>query len=175
MAYDLMRGAQDGRDWSLGAAFVGDDPDSEIPFLIAASDANRIVGKAVDEEQQAVEEIFRASSEGKIDEPTMRSFKRYHDEFHRWLKSTGSRPYGRMKFGLAGIYKTAYEHRKQIRDWRDLAARAGATPVGPRARDVDRKKDDGGGGGGAWKWLAILGAGGLGAMFLSRKIGEPRG
>jgi hypothetical protein len=166
MAYDIFSGERSGADWSCG---IGDEPDTYIPFIISPADANRIVDKAVAEEQQAVEEISRAKKEGKIDDATWRSFRNYHDEFHNWLASNGKRPYGYMKLGSVGIYKAGYEHRKRIRDWREMAAGAGATSVGPKARGIDDKKPSSMN---LWKWGALAAAGGAAALFVANKVGR---
>jgi hypothetical protein len=169
MAYDVLKGAVDGTDWSCGIDDdSGDEPDTYIPFIISPSDANRIVDKAVSEEQQAVDEISRAHTEGKISEPQWLTFKRYHEEFHNWLASTGSRPYGKMKLGTVGIYKAAYEHRKRINDWRELAAKSGAASVGPKTRGAfDKKPDDSTS---LWKWVAVAAAGAAGVMIVVNKV-----
>lgn len=166
MAFDMMKGECCGGDYSCG---IGEDPDTTMPTIVTASDANRIVNKAIEEEQLAVEEVSKARGQGKIDDPTWRSFQLFHDQFHKWLASTGSRPYWALKFGLAGIYETAFDYRKKIKDWRDLAASKGAQAIGPKSRGVDEPKKDEGGS--MWKWVAALAGGGLATMFILRKTG----
>lgn len=164
MAYDVLKREQVPGDWTMG-----DEPDTSVPFITAASDANRIVDKAVREEQQAVEEMSAAQKTGGVSDANWRSFKEYHDGFHKWLASTGKRPYGSMKLGTHGIYTTAFEHRKQIKDWRDLAYAAGATHVGPKARGIDQKEPDKGTS--VWAWVAAALGGAATVMIVQHKLG----
>lgn len=161
MAYDLVRRKIVRGDWTLG----DEEADAEIPLVTAASDANRIVNKAVEEEQAAVEEISRSGT----DEATQRAFKAFHDNFHKWLESTGGRPYGKLKLGTHGIYVTAFEYRKQIKDWRAVAAKGGAKRVGPDTRGVDVKTPASGVS--MWAWVAAALGGAVAFTIIQRKVG----
>lgn len=161
MAYDLVRRKIVRGDWTLG----DEEADAEIPLVTAASDANRIVNKAVEEEQAAVEEMSR----GEADEATRRAFQGFHDNFHKWLASTGSRPYGSLKLGTHGIYVTAFEYRKQIKDWRAVAAKSGAKRVGPDTRGVDVKTPEKSIS--MWAWVAVALGGAAAFTIIQRKVG----
>lgn len=165
MAYDMLKRKQVPGDWTMG-----DEPDDSVPRITAASDANRIVDKAVMEEQRAVEEMAEAHKTGKISDATWRSFKDYHDSFHTWLASTGKRPYGFMKLGTHGIYTTAFEHRKLIKDWRALAQATGVKQVGPATRGVDEKAPDKGTS--VWAWVAASLGGAAAVLFVQHKLGR---
>lgn len=161
MAYDLLSGKKNGRDWSCGFGL------SDV--VVVASDANREVDQASSEMQALSTEAHRARNEGKISKEQFESFKAFHNEFYTWRASTGTRPYGKLKFGLAGIFQTAKLYRGRIDDWRKLLSEKGVDTSAPTGRNIDppKKPDDGSG---VWKWFAIAGAGAAAFALISRKI-----
>lgn len=161
MAYDLLSGKKNGRDWSCGFGL------SDV--VVVASDANREVDQASSEMQALTNEIHRAKSEGKISNDQFASFKAFHKEFYGWRASTGTRPYGKLKFGLAGIFETAKLYRGRIADWRKLLSEKGVEVSAPSGRGIEPPKKPGEGGG-VWKWLAIAGAGAATFALISRKL-----
>ena len=161
MAYDLLSGKKNERDWSCGFGL------SDV--VVVASDANREVDLASTEMEALVAEAYKAKGLNLITDDQFKSLKKFHSEFYAWRASTGKRPYGSLKFGLAGIFETAKLYRGRIKDWREMLAKKGVESSAPEGRGVEPPKKPGEGGG-VWKWFAIAGAGAAAFALVSRKI-----
>jgi len=161
MAYDLMRGCQTRRDWSLGASFTTSTDDAEERLATLTTDVNNLNAD------------ITAWYKNHLGEGTPVKFWRawieWRDAAYRFVKSwkEGSA----FKIKLAWNYvDNANEKMRELAEWRrrweQISGERSTAPAAPPPPPPPPKE-----GGGGWKLLAILGAGGLGALLLARKLG----
>lgn len=165
MAYDFVRKTTNGTDWSLGLE-LSEDP----AFVYTASDLNRIVGTAITEEQQLVNEASAARAEKKLGDGLWNSVTLLHNEFHTWLKGVGKPPYSMFKLNMTNHYQGAKRYRERIADMRKMVLAQGGPVFAPDARGIPKPGEEIPAGG-IWKWVALAGAGALGYAVISKKLG----
>ena len=161
MAYDLMRGRQDGNDWSLGASITTSRDDVEEKL--------RVLTVGVDSLNADVTAWYRKHQDDVDAKKFVRAWVEWRDATYGFIKSWGKAVF-KFRWNFYSYVDEADQKLRDLSEWRkrweELSGErstAPATVAPPVAKPSE--------GGGAWKWLAILGAGGIGALLLSRKIG----
>lgn len=164
MAYDLMRGCADGRDWSLGASITTSTDDVEDRLSTLTVDTNNL--------NNDITAWFTSNSGNDGAVKFWRAWVQWRDATYKFIKSWKEGPFYKIK--LAWNYvDNAEERMRQLAEWRrrweqlsgeKSTAPAAAAPAPPKPKGQESS-------GGAWKMLAVLGAGGIGALLLSRKLG----
>lgn len=164
MAYDIMRGKQDGKDWSLGASLTTSTDDVNDRLGSLTVDTNNL---------NADISAWYRNNAGEVQTARFaKAWSEWRDGTYKFIKSW--KEGGFFKIKLAWNYLDNADTRiRELAEWRRRWEQlSGEKSTAPSTLPAPPKKQPGEGGGGAWKWLAILGAGGLGAMFLSKKIGD---
>ena len=164
MAYDLMKGRQDGKDWSLGASITTTTDDVEDRLRSLTTDTNNL--------NADVTAWYKNHAGESGAQKFASAWSEWRDATYKFIKSWKEGPFYKIK--LAWNYvDNAEERMRELAEWRrrweQLSGEKSTAPSTPPPAPPKPKNPDGRGG--AWKILAILGAGGLGAMLIAKKLG----
>jgi hypothetical protein len=155
---------EDGKDWSLGASITTSTDDVEDRLRSLTVDTNNL--------NADITPWFRANAQNVQAARFVNAWTEWRNGTYKFIKSW--KEGGFFKIKLAWNYADNADARiRELSEWRRRWEQlSGEKSTAPASIATPPKKAPGESGGSAWKWAAALAAGGLGAMFVAKKLGS---
>ena len=161
MAYDLIRGRLDDKDWSLGASITTSTDDVDDRLRSLTVDTNNL--------NADVTAWYKNHAQNLTTQKFAAAWSQWRDATYKFIRSWKEGAFYKIKLAwnfMDDANQRVLELAEWRRRWEQLSGERSTAPA--TIAPPPPKPDEGGG---PWKWLAILGAGGIGALILSKKIG----
>jgi len=164
MAFSILSGEQVSRDWScgIGASITTSTEDVDIKLAALRTDANNL---NID-----ITNWFAGVKDNPKAKTFVNAWVRWRDESYQFIKSWKEGPFYKIKLAW-NYWDNAVERMHELAKWRERWERLSGQQSTAPASQLPPLPSSGGSGGGAWKWAAILGLGGIGALLVAKKVG----
>jgi hypothetical protein len=166
MAHDLIRGTNDGKDWSIGASITTSTDDVDDRLRMLTTDTNNL-------NEDITGWWKRRQGDGAAGR-FVNQWIEWRNAAYKFVRSWKEGPFYKIK--LAWNYADnadarIHELAEWRRRWENLSGERATAPASVPPPLPKSKGGGGSGGGGPWKWVGLLGLGGIAALLAAKKIG----